>query len=94
MSYRPADPELQSAYTQLIDSSAHGITPQMRLAANDLALHLRSRLIDLATWQADYSPEYKEIEAQCGRLTQIAGCDADAFLIHDFDTNNDHANRT
>ena len=84
MPYRPADPALQVESAELIAFAAHGITPQLRLAANDLALRLRSRLIDLATWQADSSPEYKGIEALCRRLVEIAGADAHPSLIREF----------
>ena len=75
---------LQAEYTALTADVAQGVTPPVRIAANDLALRLRSRLIDLATWKVDYSPEYNEIEAQCRRLTEIAGTDAHPSLIREF----------
>lgn len=84
MPYRPPDPELQSEYEGLLAVAAQQPTPELQTAANDLALRLRSRLIDLATWHAEEGPEYRATAAQCRSLTRIAGAAAHPFLVREF----------
>lgn len=85
MSYRPISSELDRESRALIESLSNSeIDDTMRLEANKLALGLRSRLMDLATWKADNSPEYSDIEVRCRTLTRIAGSFAHEKLVEDF----------
>lgn len=84
MPYRPADPALQAEYERLTAELPGDTSPDRRRAASDMALRLRSRMIDLATWQADSGPEYRTLQEQCRRLTAIAAADADPALVREF----------
>jgi len=85
MPYLPPDPSLDKEYDEITALSGRTDDPEaLKALANKLALKIRSRCIDLATWQADYSPEYKKREAQCRVLAALAGSAAHPFLVREF----------
>ena len=86
MSYRPISSELDRDSRAIIENLREGeIDNTMKMEANKLALRLRSRLMDLATWKADNSPHYFDIEERCRTLTKMAGSFAHQVLVDDFD---------
>lgn len=85
MPYREPPPELDQRFNELVAALANDPDDQgLKASAADLAYMIRSRCMDLATWKADFSPEYSKRIAQGSRLTSIAGDQADDVLQHDF----------
>ena len=85
MSYQKASPELDREFHRLVASLALAPDDQaLQSAAAVLAHAIRSRCIDLATWQADLSPEYRQREAQAAEITRLAGERSDEILQRDF----------
>jgi hypothetical protein len=85
MGYQEASPELDQKFDVLV--AALDSTPDDRVlqaSAADLAYLIRSRCIDLATWKADYSTEYKKRVDQAAKLTKLAGKQADEVLLREF----------
>ena len=79
MSYKEASPELDREFQRLVSALALAPgDPALQSSAAALADVIRGRCIDLATWKADLSPEYKQREAQVVELTRLAGERADA----------------
>jgi hypothetical protein len=79
------DPGLDSEYSELVAKLQSSPTDErLRLAANELALKIRSRCMDLATWKAEYGPEYSLRIQQCRTLTSYAGSYAHEFLVKEF----------
>ena len=85
MPFQSPDPSLDREYEELVRAAERGLNQDwLRERANDLALRIRSRCIDLATWQAEYSSEYKTRESQCRMLTGYAGSSAHPLLAEEF----------
>jgi hypothetical protein len=83
--YNAPDPSLNNEYEELVATlQAAPADERLMLAANALALKIRSRCIDLATWKVDYGPEYSLRIQQCKTLTSYAGVYAHEFLIREF----------
>jgi hypothetical protein len=79
------DPGLNNEYEELLAKlQAAPEDERLMLAANALALKIRSRCIDLATWKAEYGPEYSLRIQQCKTLTSCAGVYAHEFLVKEF----------
>ena len=79
MSYQEASPELDQGFHRLV--AALTLAPgdrALQTSAAALAGVIRGRCIDLATWKADLSPEYRQRETQVAELTRLAGEQADA----------------
>lgn len=57
---------------------------KLRHAGVHCARRLRSRLIDLATIKADYSPEYVKRETQARHLVLLCYDQADEYLRNEF----------
>ena len=78
-------PELDREFAALVNRLKK-LPPNSELAteAVDLAYRLRSRLIDLATIKADYSPEYQKRTQQAKELLDLAGDYADELLVREF----------
>ena len=79
MSYQEAPPEIDQDFRRLV--AALTLAPNdrvLRSSAVALAQVIRSRCIDLATWKADLSPEYRQREAQAAELIRLAGEPVDA----------------
>ena len=85
MPFSVASPELDQDYERLVGALAHDPGNQtLQASAAGLAYSIRSRCMDLATWKADYSPEYNKRVAQAATLTMLAqGC-ADEVLLREF----------
>ena len=66
----------------LIATHPNDLALQERAAA--LAYEIRSRCIDLATWKAEYSPEYKQRETQARALLQVAREQASEAVFKEF----------
>lgn len=85
MPFKPADPRLEQEYEELFALIERGeIEPEAKNRASNLALKLRSRLIDLAVWQMDYSKEATELTRRCKFLTQHAAGAAHPLLQKEF----------
>jgi|HubBroStandDraft_5_1064220.scaffolds.fasta_scaffold234198_2 hypothetical protein len=85
MGYQEASPELDQRFDALVVALASAPDDQvLQSSAADLAYSIRSRCIDLATWKADYSTEYKKRVAQAAKLTKLAGKQADEVLLREF----------
>jgi hypothetical protein len=89
MPWRDASPELDQEFERLVAALRRrpNSSSLQRKAAN-AAYSIRSRCIDLASWQADYSPEYSKRIEQATTLTKLAGEHADETLLHDFGRRN------
>lgn len=85
MSYKEAPPELDQRFHELVAALSNKPSDQTRQSsAADLAYSIRSRCIDLATWKADFSPEYTMRVIQATQLTSLAGQYADEVLFREF----------
>jgi hypothetical protein len=83
--YAAPDPGLDREYEELVAKLQSSPTDEsLKRAANELALKIRSRSMDLTTWKADYSPEYNLRMQQCRTLTAYAGSYAHEFLVKEF----------
>ena len=83
--YTAPDPRLDSEYEELLAKLQSSPTDErLRIDANQLALKIRSRCIDLAIWKAEYGPEYSLRIQQCRVLTSFAGSYAHEFLAKEF----------
>lgn len=74
--------ERVSSLLTLIDIRPDDLALQEQASA--LSYEIRSRCIDLATWKADYSPEYKQRETQVKALLQAARKLASDTVCKDF----------
>ena len=91
MSYKEAPLELDQEFRRLVAALALAPDDQaLQSSAAALAHNIRGRCIDLATWKADLSPEYKQRETQVAELTCLAGEQADAILRHDLGLQTPH----
>ena len=85
MSYTPASPDLLEQYKSVLeDYELNGSTNELKTRENNIALKIRSRLIDLSAWKADNSDEYYLWEKRCSKLVQIADEFAHDYLISEF----------
>ncbi len=83
--FQKADPCLDSDYNSiLLQLESNPNDSALKVKANNLALKIRIRCIDLATWKADSSPEYSHRIAQCTKLTELAGQNAHEILLREF----------
>ncbi len=83
--YTAPDPGLDTEYAELFAKlKAAPADERLMLAANTLALKIRRRCMDLATWKAEYGPEYSLRIQQCKTLTSYAGVYAHEFLVKEF----------
>ena len=86
MPYHPPDQALDTEFLELIAlAGASSADPLIQERANTLALKIRSRRLDLATWKADGSPEDRKRDAQCRQLTVLAGAKAHPILVAELD---------
>ena len=82
---RTEPPDLDREFIALINRYRRNPSDdELGTEAVDLAYRLRSRLIDLATIKADYSPEYEKRTQQARELINLAGHHADELLAREF----------
>lgn len=85
MAYPALDPSLELEFLALIEKlNLKSTDSNLKKAASDLALKFRSRLMDLATAQADYSDEYKRLETKLKILLSFAKEYAHPILVREY----------